>query len=237
MALNDYADRDVDAVERPGRPIPSGRVTPRFALGLAAGLTVAGGALATAADGPRALRVAAPLAASVWAYDVAIKRTPAGALGMSACRVLDVLLGSGSRPAAALPVAAVVGAHTAVTTALSRHEVQGAAPSTGRAALAATAAVSAAAGALAVRRRVSPLRVAAAAGLAGAYAAAVGGAQARVVLDPSPARLQQAVGAGVLGLMPLEGSLIAASGALAPAAGVAALWPVARRLARRRAVT
>ena len=28
MALNDYADRDVDAVERPGRPIPSGRVTP-----------------------------------------------------------------------------------------------------------------------------------------------------------------------------------------------------------------
>ena len=24
MALNDYADRDVDAVERPGRPIPSG---------------------------------------------------------------------------------------------------------------------------------------------------------------------------------------------------------------------
>ena len=37
MALNDYADRDVDAVERPGRPIPSGRVTPGFALGLAGG--------------------------------------------------------------------------------------------------------------------------------------------------------------------------------------------------------
>ena len=30
MALNDYADREVDAVERPGRPIPSGRVTPRI---------------------------------------------------------------------------------------------------------------------------------------------------------------------------------------------------------------
>ena len=29
MALNDYADREVDAVERPGRPIPSGRVSPR----------------------------------------------------------------------------------------------------------------------------------------------------------------------------------------------------------------
>ena len=32
MALNDYADREIDAVERPGRPIPSGRVTPEFAL-------------------------------------------------------------------------------------------------------------------------------------------------------------------------------------------------------------
>ena len=28
MALNDYADREVDAVERPARPIPSGRVSP-----------------------------------------------------------------------------------------------------------------------------------------------------------------------------------------------------------------
>ncbi|WP_340699026.1 UbiA family prenyltransferase, partial [Cellulosimicrobium funkei] len=29
MALNDYADRHLDAVERPERPIPSGRVTER----------------------------------------------------------------------------------------------------------------------------------------------------------------------------------------------------------------
>ena len=63
MALNDYADREVDAVERPGRPIPSGRVTPGFALGLAAGLTAAAAGLAVAADGPRALAVLAPLAA------------------------------------------------------------------------------------------------------------------------------------------------------------------------------
>ena len=44
MALNDYADRDVDAVERPGRPIPSGRVSPEFALGLAGALTAGAGA-------------------------------------------------------------------------------------------------------------------------------------------------------------------------------------------------
>ncbi|WP_344980642.1 UbiA family prenyltransferase, partial [Streptosporangium fragile] len=42
MALNDWSDREIDAVERPERPIPSGRVSPRGALGLAAGLTGAG---------------------------------------------------------------------------------------------------------------------------------------------------------------------------------------------------
>ena len=49
MALNDYADREIDAVERPGRPIPSGRVSPGFALGLAAGLTTAAAGNARAA--------------------------------------------------------------------------------------------------------------------------------------------------------------------------------------------
>jgi 4-hydroxybenzoate polyprenyltransferase len=108
MALNDYADRDVDAVERPGRPIPSGRVTPGFALGLAGGLTAAAAAIAVAADGPRSLKVLAPLATSVWAYDLALKQTPAGVGGMSACRVLDVLMGSGAHGARdALPAAAV----------------------------------------------------------------------------------------------------------------------------------
>ncbi|WP_162795796.1 UbiA family prenyltransferase, partial [Nonomuraea lactucae] len=38
MALNDYADRDVDARERPERPIPSGRVSPGLALAAGAGL-------------------------------------------------------------------------------------------------------------------------------------------------------------------------------------------------------
>ncbi|WP_344946429.1 UbiA family prenyltransferase, partial [Actinomadura miaoliensis] len=49
MALNDYADRRLDAVERPERPIPSGRVRPGTALAVAAGLTGAGVALAGAA--------------------------------------------------------------------------------------------------------------------------------------------------------------------------------------------
>ncbi|MBU3871709.1 UbiA family prenyltransferase, partial [Streptomyces sp. 4503] len=38
MALNDWADRDIDAVERPGRPLPSGRIAPGAALTAATGL-------------------------------------------------------------------------------------------------------------------------------------------------------------------------------------------------------
>ena len=62
MALNDWADRELDATERPERPIPSGRVSPNQALAVAAGLTAAGIGLAAAA-GRDAVKVALPLAA------------------------------------------------------------------------------------------------------------------------------------------------------------------------------
>ncbi|NEB17053.1 UbiA family prenyltransferase, partial [Streptomyces coelicoflavus] len=45
MALNDWADREEDAVERPHRPLPSGRVRPAAALTAAGALTGAGLAL------------------------------------------------------------------------------------------------------------------------------------------------------------------------------------------------
>lgn len=238
MALNDYADRELDAVERPERPIPSGRVTPRFALVLAGGLTVAAGGLAVTADGPRALKVLLPLAGAVWAYDLSLKATPAGPTCMSACRTLDVLMGSGAHGARdALPAAAIVGAHIAVTTVVSRREVQGATSRLPRAALAATAAVAAAAAGTALRCGGSRLGLLGAGGLIGAYAAAVGGAHADAARDPSPQRLQRAVGVSVLGLMPLEAGLLAGSGAALPAGAVAALWPFARSLARRRSIT
>jgi 4-hydroxybenzoate polyprenyltransferase len=232
MALNDWADRAVDARERPSRPIPSGRVTPRFALGLAAGLTAAGAALAVATEGRRALALVGPLAAAVWAYDLALKKTDAGPAGMSACRTLDVLVGAGLRGVpSALPVAAVVGAHTAVVTTVSRRETGGGTRDLALGALAATAGVASAAAALSRHRRVAAL------GLLAAYAGVVGRAHAQAARDPSPERMQRAVGTGILGLMPLEAGLLAGAGALAPAGAVAALWPVARTLARRRSVT
>jgi hypothetical protein len=237
MALNDFADRDLDARQRPSRPIPSGRVTPESALGLAAGLTASGTALAVAADGRRALPLALPLVAAVWSYDIVLKKTVAGPAGMSVCRTLDVLLGAGVRDvSSALPAAAVVGVHTAIVTTVSRCEVEGGTVHPANLALAATTALAAAAAAVPGATRSTTLR---ATGLAllGAYAAVVGGAYARARRDPSPDRMQRAVGTGILGLMLLESGLLARAGALAPALGVAALWPLARSLSRRASIT
>ncbi len=170
MALNDWADRDEDAVDRPHRPIPSGRISPAAALGAAGVLTAAGLALAARAGRP-ALTVATGLAATVWAYDLHLKHTKAGPAAMAAARSLDLLLGAtatatgvrapgGSSspdnvaaaahrglPAGlpALPAALVLGAHTYGVTAVSRHETRGGSTGTPLAVLATTTALAAAA--------------------------------------------------------------------------------------------
>ncbi|WP_280854296.1 SCO3242 family prenyltransferase [Streptomyces sp. SAI-041] len=100
MALNDWADRDEDAVDRPHRPVPSGRISPRAALGAAGLLTAAGLTLAARAGRP-ALAVASALTATVWAYDLRLKHTPAAPATMAAARALDLLLGATATVSAA----------------------------------------------------------------------------------------------------------------------------------------
>lgn len=154
MALNDWADRAEDAAERPHRPLPSGRIAPSAALAASAALTAAGLALASRAGRPP-LAVATALAATVWAYDLGLKHTPAGPATMATARALDLLLGATAstggdhgphrRAVHALPSAALLGAHTYAVTAVSRHETQGGSTRTPLAALAVTLAVAGAA--------------------------------------------------------------------------------------------
>jgi 4-hydroxybenzoate polyprenyltransferase len=97
MVLNDVFDAKVDARDRPGRPIPSGRISRRTAaLGgwgmLTSGVLVASFAGFIARDVRPAL-VAACLAACIVLYDGVLKRTPLAPLAMGACRTLNVLLG------------------------------------------------------------------------------------------------------------------------------------------------
>jgi hypothetical protein len=137
--------------------------------------------------------------------------------------------------------AAVVGAHTFAVTRLSRHEAAGAGPGAAREALRGTATVTAAAVAAAwpqIRRRERPVGRAVLLGtLLAGYGATLAAAQRRAERDPSPATVQRAVGAGVLGLMPLEAGLLAAAGPVPASLAVGAVWPLARTLARRRSVT
>jgi hypothetical protein len=233
MAANDWADRHLDAVERPERPVPSGRVRPGVALTLAAGLTGAGLAVAGLAGGRRAAAVAVPLAGAVWGYDLRAKQGPAGPAVMAACRGLDVLLGAAAsgRVARAVPAALTVAAHTWTVTALSRHEVRGADPVLPAATLAGTAVVAGAV--LAVPRGAASAGVLAALPLVGRYAYRYGSAQARAVALPDAVRVRSAVGAGITELPALQGALIARTGAPVLGALVALAAPLGRRLARK----
>ncbi|MGZ3118815.1 SCO3242 family prenyltransferase [Streptomyces sp. H62] len=254
MALNDWADRAEDAVERPHRPLPSGRIRPAAALTAACGLTGAGLALAAAAGRP-ALAVAAPLAATVWAYDLALKHTPAGPVAMAAARGLDLLLGAAATGGAtrpALPSAALLGSHTLAVTAVSRRETDGGSVLAPLAALTTTAALTR----LVTHRRTrlpAGRWAAAAPGLPGpgptgrpaqatgalttalgaAYAATAARPYVHAALNPSPPLTQRAVGGGIRATIPLQAALAARSGAAATSLLVAALAPAGRMFVRR----
>jgi 4-hydroxybenzoate polyprenyltransferase len=230
MALNDYADRDLDAVERPERPIPSGRVAPAQALGLACGLTAAGVGLAAAAGGRRAMTVAVPLAGAVWTYDLVAKKTALGPLVMAGARGLDVLLGATGSLRRGIEPAVTVAAHTVGVTTLSRGEVHGSRRHVAAAVLANTVAVAA----VTARRGRGAPRVATALGAAHAatYAATVGRAQWRAAQRPDAATVRSATGAGVRGVIPLQAALTARAGSVGTSAGLVAMGPAARAAAK-----
>jgi 4-hydroxybenzoate polyprenyltransferase len=235
MALNDWADREIDAVERPERPIPSGRVSASTAFGLAAGLTAAGLALAGRAGGRSALATSAVLAATAWSYDLKAKNTAAGPVFMAAARALDVLVGAGDQRRRAWGPALAVGTHILGVTAMSRGEVHGSTPLPARGALGATSAIAAAT--IGRPGRVAaasgPTGLAATAVLTGLFAQAVGPAQVAAAHEPSGPKLRRAVGAGIHGLVPLQAAWCARAGAPKLGAALAVALPLAKALARK----
>ena len=132
MVFNDVFDRHRDAVERPGRPLPSGRITLSSAVTLGTVLMIGGVVAAATADGSSSragLLVALGLAVCVLAYDGLLKTTPLGPVAMGACRSLNVLLGAtigGSLEALAhgppLHVAAGLGIYITGVTWFARNE-------------------------------------------------------------------------------------------------------------------
>jgi len=130
MVLNDVFDAEVDARERPQRPIPSGRIPLRTARALGWSLLLIGtgfGWYAAATTGNlRAGLVATALAVCIVLYNGVVKSTRAGPLAMGACRALNVLLGMS---VAATPwhqanwvIAAAIGIYIVGVTWLARQE-------------------------------------------------------------------------------------------------------------------
>lgn len=111
MVLNDVYDLEVDARERPERPLPSNRISAQWAkwlgyelllVGLALGWLAGIGMFGLTAAGCRSGGVATSLAVCVVLYDAILKKTFLGPVAMGTCRLLNVLLGmsiAGADPA------------------------------------------------------------------------------------------------------------------------------------------
>lgn len=245
MALNDIADAKVDARERPGRPIPSGRIPLARAWMLVLGCFAAGLLLQLIAA-PAAAAVGLLLVAAIFLYNFVLKGTWLGPLSMGLCRVLNLAAGIAlcvpASSFARLPPAAFgaflsLWVYVGLVTFLARDEVQGNAP--GRVKLffgvlaawyAAWAAHAATTGGLAALA-VTAVLVLHFWLLKEAYAGLRG-------MPASPASTGRTVG-GLLGTLPATDALaMLAAGVAAPWALAALLWILpARWLARRIAVT
>lgn len=238
IALNDVMDRAADALERPERPIPSGRVPARRAAWLGGGLLAAGVAVA-AQVGAAAATVAALLGLAILLYNAVAKRSRvAGPLTMGSCRGLNFALGLAVAPAALAtywPLSLVAVTYIAGVTMMSRGEVTGS------------------------RRPLAALSVGlvvlAILGLAGvslvmagphtALAAAIILLLAWRVLPPfwaalsrlEPVTIRQAVKQGVLSLVLLDAALAATFAGPGYAAGVLVTGLAAAYLAKFFAVT
>lgn len=236
VVLNDVFDRELDRVERPERPIPSGRVRPSAAAALGAALLGAG-ILAASAVNRTALLVAGALAALVLLYDAWGKRHwLIGPINMGLCRALNLLLGVASLPAALRrqwPVALIPFAYIVAVTALSRGEVHGGRAATATFALISLSAALAGLAFLAIRSEHALL--------AGAVLALliwrVVPAFARARRTPDAGLIRRAVRTGVLSLVLVNAVIGTAFGGPVFGAWILATALLAAWLARGFAVT
>jgi 4-hydroxybenzoate polyprenyltransferase len=128
VVFNDVFDAELDAIERPERPIPSGRATVRFGIALGSGLLILG---IVAALQVSYLSGAIALSIAILAlfYDAIGKHHPiVGPLSMGCCRGGNWLLGVSIIAPMVLErgaIALIPILYIAAITAISRGEVHG----------------------------------------------------------------------------------------------------------------
>ena len=242
VVLNDYFDRDVDAVERPERPIPSGRIRERDALLLGAGLLLAGCILAAGA-GVQSLVVGVLLGGCIVLYDAKGKRIEyVGSLNMGTCRFLNVALGASGAALATqtwlpvtLPVALLVLLYISAVTLLATGEVWGGNRTISSLVFAAIVVVIGGVVWLGLTDRlIQPLFTLP---FLAVFAAATLWVVGRVVRDPTAPNIRTAIKTCVLSLILLDAAIAAGAGGLIFGIGIAVLLLPALYAARLYAVT
>jgi 1,4-dihydroxy-2-naphthoate octaprenyltransferase len=229
VALNDACDAGVDRIERPERPIPSGRISRSAAFALAFGFLVLGLALAFS-YGFVAGAVASVTVLFIACYDFFAKRNAVlGPLTMGLCRSGSLLLGVAASSQALAEwwfIGAVPLAYVAAITLVGRGESDGKNPF-GKMAVALVLAVIFFMGGIAwYFSRIFAFPYLA------LFAACVLPAFWRALQRPGPDVIRGAVKAGVLSLIMLDAAMAAVFSHWLYALAILALFPVSRMLAR-----
>jgi 4-hydroxybenzoate polyprenyltransferase len=242
-ALNDVFDYEVDRRERPGRPLPSGRISLRAAASLGAAGLALGPALAHASGKAASTIVAGVLALCIMGYDSGLKRTWLGPGLMGGCRGLNLLLGMTHVSSLGGPIAwtaaIAYGAYVAGITVVSRSEVAGgerASLSAGvglqNLAILALAGVALLPGRFPHPTSERPLIPLEGILVLAVAALAVDLAAARAIRNPSPELIQRCIKTSILSLVWLHVGLVAAVRGPELALPLAALWVPAFILGR-----
>jgi 4-hydroxybenzoate polyprenyltransferase len=132
MGLNDVADAEVDAKERPTRPIPSGAVGKKEALAISVMLMILAGTIFISLNVQSVWSVLGVIS-SVFLYNFVLKSYVVGPVSMALCRMFNVWIGMSLGGSAnplewtAFQWAAIgsMGMYITLVTYLARDEVQG----------------------------------------------------------------------------------------------------------------
>jgi 4-hydroxybenzoate polyprenyltransferase len=237
VVFNDVFDAELDAQERPERPIPSGRATRKGAI-LLGSLLLSLGVAAAAQVSWLSAALAMGIALVALFYDAFGKHhSILGPINMGICRGGNLLLGVSVLPAmtaeywflALIPIVYIAG-----ITVLSRGEVHGAKLST---AVVALLLISTVIGGLLGLGLLQNYQVLAALAFLILFAIRVLLPFIKAVREPSPEQIRIAVKAGILSLIVLDATVAAGFAGLPYGLIVLSLLPISTALAQMFAVT
>ena len=237
VVFNDVCDAELDAVERPERPLPSGRASLLGAIALGTILLIIGIVTAAMVSNLSAI-LAAMVAITALLYDKWGKHQSFfGPLNMGVCRGGNLLLGVSAIPPAVSDrwyLALIPIIYIAAITAISQGEVQGGKKMTGLIAISLIGLVIAIILGLGILPEYTVLITLPFLTL---FIALVLPPFIKAAINPSPQFIQMAVKAGILSLIVLDATIAAGFSNWLYGLLLLALLPLSRLLARIFAVT